>query len=404
VTAEHVYCRLGGTGAKTQTFDISIAKMYCGRRGANVAVTRETIMGMVLGYRGGYNMATAFNTEIFGQQAVIAGYASTDPLAPVDSLQALYGGAPLHNDETLALVDTLRFLSGSRGNSWFTETFDHHHQRLGWHYRNHGVPSAQYTYHPIDLHSITGEVANAAKSFPIMVRKMLELQQRDLPGVEATIHHYNDAAAQHHPTSQIRDLSVALNALKVVVSGKQPERPGITEDTIRFIRDLGVEVSDDEARDIERVVGSILCTGHYGDESQRRDFEENQRVAALLFNIFNRTMLGLLHFSGRYLDSYSLTESYNLDSVPVRQRLSTTERISQIVQSLGLPDLVSSVEVNIGEDSSEEPSAAITLRLKRKPATDDIEMLNRFSKSVQSEVLLQDDLPWPYIKLEAPKA
>jgi hypothetical protein len=77
---------------------------------------------------------------------------------------------------------------------------------------------------------------------------------------------------------------------------------------------------------------------------------------------------------------------------------------TSIVQSLGLPDLVSSVEVNIGEDSSEEPSASITFRLKSNPATDDIEMLNRFSKRVQSEVLLQDDLPWPYIRLEVPKA
>jgi hypothetical protein len=180
-----------------------------------VAYVRETILGMYLGPQANTGMATQFTTTFFGREGFIAGYPSQDPALYVDALQIVYNGAPLEDDRRFAIYDVLRLFSGVRGQSWFYEAFDADLNMLGFYYQNYGRIELHNLVQPVNLHPVTGrdEIAILAREFPQIGERMRDLREHSPLAVAAMMHHYNDGSIQASPTSKMRDMSVALEAL-----------------------------------------------------------------------------------------------------------------------------------------------------------------------------------------------
>ena len=327
--------------------------------------TRETILGIHLGPRSSTGMATHFATTLFGRSAFIAGYPSKDPVAYVDAIQVVYDGPPLENEERYAVQNVLRFFSGLRGQSWFVETFDADLKHVGFYYENHGKVQIHNVMQPVDLHPVTGssEVAILALEFPTIVEKMRAMTQLSRLQISAMIHHYNDGSIQASPTSKIRDMSVALEALGLVLLGRPPMQTPIIEPadfrkriepmTVAFaeafddldetdhqkfvwlkkkftslniaspreelfkaLDDLGIGLSTKERSWIRKMRNVVLHNGYHGDESQETNLRVNSEAAGLFVNVFARALLKRLGYSGRYLDAASHEDRYGLDTAP----------------------------------------------------------------------------------------
>lgn len=331
----------------------------------HTSYTRETILGMHLGPCASTGMATHFKTNLFGRSAFIAGYPSTDPSAFVDAIQFVYGGPPLENDERHAVQNVLRFFSGLRGQSWFVETFDADLKPVGFYYENHGTRKVHDVMQPVNLHPITGssEVAILALEFPTIVEKMRAMTEVSRLQISAMIHHYNDGSIQASPTSKIRDMSVALEALGLVLLGRPPMQTPIIEsadfsnriepmtaafadafgdldetdhqkfvwlkkkfaslniaspreELFKALDDLGIGLSTKERSWIRKMRNVVLHNGYHGDESQETNLRINSEAAGLFVNVFARALLKRLGFSGRYLDAASYEDRYVLDTAP----------------------------------------------------------------------------------------
>jgi hypothetical protein len=347
-------------GVDETSFEVEVTDLDAAANAFEVSYSRETVLGMNLGPRAGTHMATIFATTIFGRNAVVAGYPSEDPAAPVDSLQVVYEGPPLGNDERSALLDLLRFLTGFRGYSTFAEFFGHELQPLGFWYQNHGRTQLQSTLQPIDFHPVTGDIQLIAREFPVMLDAMHRLRANTEVAVSATIHHYNDGSVQLYPTLRLRDMAVALAALGVVLLERQPVQTPILainefegrirpvldaydesfaaidfntrgrlrrkieraneaspqEELFAVLRSLNIGLSPKEVTWIRKMRNVVLHSGYHGDEADSVILSQNDQAAQLFANVYSRSLLRMLGYTGRYLDAVSGTETLPLDEAP----------------------------------------------------------------------------------------
>lgn len=330
-----------------------------------VAFSRETILGMHLG-RDESNWATLVSTRVFGRAAIVAGYCTENASPSLDALQVVYEGEPLTHDERPALFDVLRFLSGVRGNSTVLEVFDRDLAPIGFHFRDHG-PTEKHgnIIQPVGLNSVTDndELALLARDFPRMVEIMHGLRATNPVAVSAAIHHYNDGSIQRYPTSKVRDMSVALEALGVVLLGRQAERRPIIDsddytarnapvlaafdeafgdfaltdlDKFRWLRRkivnlniaspreelftaldaLDIGLNEKEKTWVRKMRNGVLHSGFYGDETSLPSLRKNAQAAALFANLYARAFLRRLGFTGPYKDAESGSRKLALSAVP----------------------------------------------------------------------------------------
>ena len=401
-TIQRAYCRMASLGLDATEFALRIDDITAGDIQAPAQATRELFLGMVLGTTV-LALSPRIVTQIFGRPAIIESYSSLDGLGLVDSVQVVYTGSRLTTEESFALIDLLRFLTGSRGNSWLTETFDAEGKRLGFSYRNRGATSQQHALHPLDFRP-GPQNDTVSVSFPAMLNRMLEMNEANRSGMAATLHHYNDAAIQRFPVSRLRDLIVALEALCAAqvhdVESSPTSRRGLPR-IFAFLAEIGIDLTAVEKTTLKRYRDAILHTGHYGDDTDIIVHRQNIRVAGLFANTYNRAFLRLLGFPGEYLDAISLSEVYELADAPSFKDLSLAERIKKYIRTIGPPDTLRGIDVDFGEDDDESPNVSITLHVSDDPSEKVIEALNEFAEKLRSELLRQEDIPWPYIRFSA---
>jgi hypothetical protein len=85
---------------------------------------------------------------------------------------------------------------------------------------------------PVYLHPHPhgSQVNRVVGEFPTMVEAMRELRAQRPGALPATIHHFNDGSVQTYPTSKVRNMSVALEALGIVLLGRQARTTPIIAD------------------------------------------------------------------------------------------------------------------------------------------------------------------------------
>jgi hypothetical protein len=350
------------TGWRT-TFHVMVQDIDALPSGANT-YSRETILAMRLHPQDKPHWSTRFATRIFGRRALVAGYATQDPATEIDAVQVTYEGEPLAEDERHGLFDVLRFLTAVRGGSFFREAFDKNRAALGFRFYGHGT-CMRDGRQPVHLHPHPhgSEVEWVSREFPVMVDAMRQLRTQSPRALPATIHHYNDGSVQTYPTSKVRDMSVALEALGVVLMGRQARVTAIIADFDRRIapvRDafeaafadlakhesqresyewlsrkfaslniaspreelfaalqpLDIGLSRTERKWISRMRNGVLHSGHHGDESIVEDLRVNAQAADLFANVYARALLRMLGFTGRYRDAVSGTENLALNAAP----------------------------------------------------------------------------------------
>jgi hypothetical protein len=319
------------------------------------SVTRETALGMSLS-----DWPLQVNTEAFGRRAVLSNR-RLESESDSDAIELIYEGNPFSSGERAALHDVVRFICGVRGGAWFVECFNERSARVGFKCELRGRIKL-FSQHLRPINAVTQNEA-LAESFPTMLTEMLELRNRKAPAVSAMIHHYNDASVQTYPTSQLRDLAVAVESLFVAFTGRQSGRTPMAH-----VPDFGERmrpvlasfeaafagVADHEARsELDRIrdkiryanlisprqelfallesldigfgkldrdlIGGyrngILHSGYYGDESDLDDLRENAKASNEYANLFHRAVLRKLGFSGQYRDART-RESFNLCDAP----------------------------------------------------------------------------------------
>jgi hypothetical protein len=360
IVGENAYCYVREIRSSTTGLEVHLNGLTVGSiNDAEAAFTRE----MILGQRLSDSKSFGFNTTVFGSDAVVSERASVFE-GPIDSVAIAYEGEPISDEQRWALYDVLRFVCGTRGSSTIVEAFDSNGKRMAFRVKNSGSANLPTQFiQPLDLESLD-QVDELASSFPTMLDRMLLLREGNAPGVAAMIHHYNDGSVRPYPTSRIRDLSVALDALVGAVNKKQGKRtpmPGITDfeariapvieafdrafadlptgcavpterDRIRtkiaganmmsprqeffaFFDDLGIGFKPFEKKLVDGFRNGVLHAGRAGDESELTDLQRNERAANALANIYHRSLLKILGFAGHYRDAHD-RKSFRLDEVP----------------------------------------------------------------------------------------
>jgi hypothetical protein len=350
-------------GGSRTTFSVSIQAIDVPALDAPVHFARDTILAMRLDPHDTPMWYTKFETRVFGRRALIASYTTSAEATEADAIQVIYEGASLPDDKRNALFDVLRVLTAVRGGSFFRETFDRDGSPLGFRFHYHGS-CLRDGRGPVVLHPVWrgSETKRVAREFPLMVEAMRKLRARSPLAIAATIHHYNDGSVQSYPTSKLRDMSVALEALGVVLLGRQAARTSIIDDfdqRIVPVREafeaafgdlagddhrrksydwlsrkfdslnvagpreelfaalgaLDIGVSRTERSWIRKMRNGILHTGHHGDESIVEDLRVNAQAADLFANVYARAMLRMLGFTGLYRDAVSY-ETLPLNTAP----------------------------------------------------------------------------------------
>ncbi|MDB5070438.1 MAG: hypothetical protein JWM87_1549 [Candidatus Eremiobacteraeota bacterium] len=369
VVRVHAFVSMGGSstssarGTRT-TFRVMVQEIDAVATRANACYSRETILGMRLHPNDKPTWQTRFATRIFGRRAVVAGYATHEPATEIDAVQVVYEGEPLAEDERHALYDVLRFLTAVRGGSFFREAFDVDGFALGFRFFGHGT-CLRDGRRPVHLHPHPhgSQAKRVAREFPIMVEAMRGLRAQSPRALPATIHHYNDGSVQTYPTSKVRDMSVALEALGVVLMGRQARPTAIIdefdqrvgpvrdafeaafgdlaaddrrrenyewlcrkfanlnvasprEELFAALEPLDIGLSRTERRWISRMRNGVLHSGHHGDESIVDDLRVNAQAANLFANVYARALLRMLGFTGRYRDAVSGTRNLALNVAP----------------------------------------------------------------------------------------
>jgi hypothetical protein len=123
----------------------------------------------------------------------------------------------------------------------------------------------------------------------------------------------------------------------------------------------------------------------------------NQDTAELFFNIFHQLVLKLLGWTGRCYDA-RLLESQELGSRTRYQRLTLEERIQAIIEGVGQPPGIENVDIQLGQNQDEEPIASIVFQVRDDSSPETVQKLQRFSQRLQSQILMEQDLPWPQIR------
>lgn len=349
-------------GSRT-TFGLSVQEIDASTSDARAYFARETILGMRLDPHDTTTLYTKLETRLFGRRTMVASCATNATSKETDAVQVVYEGVSLPGDERDALFDVLRFLTAVRGGSFLHETFDRDGAPLGFRFHGHGT-CLRDGRGPVALHPVWrgSETERVAREFPSLVEAMRQLRARSRLAVAATIHHYNDGSVQSYPTSKLRDMSVALEALGVVLLGRQAARTSIISDfderivPVREAFDaafgdlalddgrretydwvnrkfenlniagpreelfaaldaLDIGLSPTERSWIRKMRNGILHSGHHGDESIVEDLRVNAEAAEMFANVYARAMLRMLGFTGRYRDAVS-GESLPLDAAP----------------------------------------------------------------------------------------
>lgn len=374
--ARHSYVSVGGLN-RQRYFNVIIQELNVDLLSGRPHITRETILGLTLADDPEWN-SVRFQTVAFGRKMLICGYATRGRSAETDSTQIVYHGAPLSGNKRFAIHDLLRFLGGTRGNSTFCEIFDARGRRIRLTFRGRGVASPQQGIRPVDLQYVSSRpaLAQIANDFGAMAEQMLDLRRKNSVRLAAVMHHYNEGAVSTYPTSRLRNLSVAVEALAGLLLNRSPKpsfiinntvfcglikpvdatflaefplskispfvspswtptdalkelrkriisinRQGPSIEVIRTLNDLGVHVKPIENKTLKECRNRVLHDGHRGDETLMRTLDQNRRAAAIIANLFNRSMLRLLRYQGNYLDAYSRRKSLPLNQIPRIQRL-----------------------------------------------------------------------------------
>jgi hypothetical protein len=355
-TAEHTYCRFHSDDTGETQLKLILQQLNVGDY-ESAAITRETILGLQL-----WSHQASVKSSVFGRPAIVSDCASRAS-GPLDSVEVVYQGSPLVDGERAALYDVLRFVTGTRGASWFVEYFEGSGKRLGFACRLRGPAKLpKQCLQPINL-SPWGERSALAASLPTMLDRMLVLRKANAPGVSATMHHYNDGSIQTYPTAQIRDLSVALESLLAAVKGGAAERvamPFITDfasrikpvletfddafgdlnagqgaaersrirtkieqanmmsprqELFEFLERLDIGFQSFEKKMIDSYRNGILHVGHKGDEAEFNTLQANSEAASTLANLFHRGLLRQLGYDGQYRNARD-GRSHNLREAP----------------------------------------------------------------------------------------
>lgn len=361
----YAYCYSSVTNRDAFRLKIRLHELTVGSTDT-AAITRETVLGMALSDR-----PLQVNTMAFGRPAMLSNRrfeAEWDS----DAIEVTYEGNPFSSAEREALHDVLRFFCGVRGGAWFVECFDERSSRLGFQCALRGqIRLFSQQLRPIDADA---QMAARGESFPNMLAAMMELCEKNAPSVRAMIHHYNDASVQTYPTSQLRDLAVAVETLFVTLTGRQSGRtpmPHVPDFGARIGRVLAAfdaafaDIEDAEGKSerhrirdkikdanlvsprqelfdllkslvigfgkedrelIDSYRNGILHSGYHGDESDPDNLDENSKAAAEYANLFHRALLRKLGFTGPYRDARSF-ESFQL-SEALRHRESKKNNAS----------------------------------------------------------------------------
>jgi hypothetical protein len=351
------------SGTRT-TFRVAAQEIDALANGTSGCYSRETVLGMRLHPHDKPNWQVRFATQIFGRRALVAGYATRDPATEIDAVQVAYEGGLFAEDERHALYDVLRFLTVVRGGSFFREVFDVDASRLGFRFFGYET-RLRDGRRPVNLHAHPNgsQVERVAHEFPTMVEAMRKLRAQSPRGLPATIHHYNDGSIQTYPTSKVRDMSVALEALGVVLLGRQARPAAIIEDfeqrivpvhdafeaafgdlatdcrlrekydwlrrkferlnvaspreeLFAALEPLDIGITPTERRWIGKMRNGVLHSGHHGDESVIEDLRVNAQAADLFANVYARALLRMLGFTGQYRDAVSGTTNLALNAAP----------------------------------------------------------------------------------------
>ncbi len=351
-------------GTQTTTFRV-IANTIQTVRNTNRdgALHRITVLGMRFHQHENRTWSVRMETTIFDRPTLITGYVTGAHDDDVDAAQVIYEGKRFDDVERDALLDVLRFLTATRGGAFFLEDFDTDLARLGFRFEGHGgCLKDGRTPVGFGRHPAFSEADVVARDLPTMVAEMRRLRERSPAGVAATIHHYNDGSVQTYPTSKVRDMSVALEALGFVLLGRPAERTpiipdyntravnlrtafdaafadlannpeweeryawlrrkfdslnvaGPREEIFDVLDSLGIALSKTERIWISKMRNGILHNGHHGNESVIEDLQINAQAADLFANVYVRSMLRLLKYSGPYRDFVS-NERFALNAAP----------------------------------------------------------------------------------------
>jgi hypothetical protein len=375
--AKHSHIRCGGLN-KQRFFNIVIQDLSVDLRPGTPCITREAILGLTLGSNDPEWNSIRFQTTVFGRRVLVCGYSTHGISAEIDSTQIIYEGTPLPTNKRLALHDLLRFLGGAKGNSTFCEIFDARGKRLKLKFRGRGSASSEHAIKPVDLRYLSNRpaITQLANDFAVLADGMLTLRRANSVRLAAVMHHYNEGAVSTYPTSRLRNLSVAVEALAGLILNRSPKpsfiiknkvfcrlikrvdaeflaefnvsaisthvsppwtpvdavkelqkrivsvnRQGPGVEIIRTLDDLGIRVRPIESKVFREYRNRVLHDGHRGDENLMRILDQNRRAAAIMANLFNRSMLRLLGYRGTYFDAYSSRKSLPLNQIPRYQWL-----------------------------------------------------------------------------------
>jgi hypothetical protein len=376
--AKHSYAVLGGVERGHRYFKIIVQELRTESAADVPHITRETILGLILGSDDPESVSARFETTVFGRKMLVCGYSTKGSSGQIDATQVIYYGPPFPIDKRMALLDLLRFLGGSRGNSTFREIFNRRGRRIRLAFRKRGVASRVEAIKPIDLRFVSNRpaLAQLGKDFGKMVDGMLQLRKKNAIRLSAVMHHYSDATISSYPTSRLRNFSVAVEALAGLILNRQTKPSYIMDKTVfnRMIESvdaaflaafdvakislhvsrawtpsdalnelhgriksinrqgprievldtldgLGVRVKPIERKTFNDCRNRVLHDGYRGDENLVRALRRNDQAADLIANLFNRSMLKLLGYSGGYLDAYSRRKTLSLNRIPVYRML-----------------------------------------------------------------------------------
>lgn len=232
--AKHSYAVLGGVERGHRYFKIIVQELRTESAAGAPYITRETILGIILGSDDPESVSARFETTVFGRKMLVCGYSTKGSSGQIDATQVIYYGPPFPIDKRMALVDLLRFLGGSRGNSTFREIFNRRGRRTRLAFRKRGVASSVEAIKPIDLRfgSNRPALAQLGKDFGKMVDRMLQLRKKNAIRLSAVIHHYSDATISSYPTSRLRNFSVAVEALAGLILNRQTKPSYIMDKTV----------------------------------------------------------------------------------------------------------------------------------------------------------------------------
>lgn len=352
--------------ADEYTFLVSSISVEYGS--SELLATRETYRGLKIGgfshrilreFPTEIDLLTSndvFITTVFGRDARIVNSAT-------NHVSVVYEGQRLSNAESFLLRLLLSYLCGNRSEFVSTETFGAG-GRLSFEYHERGSLTKR-GQPPILLDPWSSSPRQVPTGIQPMLDRMAALRKKSPEGFDAVFHHYFEGVASSYSVSRVLMLAIAIDSLitlemgaekntQIVAPtvfarfrqiieeplGKALETAGAAAPEVqriknkignlnnlsgrqkqaRFWADLGVHLSPEESEVLEtrhKVVHEGFISGETDEESRWDDYWRSNVLA----NLFNRGMLSLLGWDGRYLDAtvFRKTEERDLKTPTLLQ-------------------------------------------------------------------------------------